>query len=228
MERILIVEDERNIIDVLADYLRFEGYEVFCATDGETGLELARNKRPDAIILDLMLPGKDGYDVCRELRQSGDFTPIIILTAKGEEIDKVLGLELGADDYMTKPVGLKELKARIRAVLRRSDWLRRADEVAAYELEGVRIDFKTHEVVKGRKRYPLSTMEAALLHYMVTHRDEVLTRERLLNEVWGYDKFPTTRTVDTHVLNLRRKIEKDPNRPVYILTVHGSGYRFVG
>ncbi|MBN1670692.1 MAG: response regulator transcription factor [Kiritimatiellae bacterium] len=228
MAQILIVEDEENILKILSDFLRFEGFEVLTAQDGQAGVERAVGGRPDLIVLDIMLPRKNGYDVCRELREKGLLVPIVILTAKGEEIDKVLGLELGADDYMTKPVALKELNARIRALLRRAEWLKQEEKLASVEFGDVKVDFQRHEVTRRGKTLPLSTMEVGLLHYMVKHRGEVLTRERILNEVWGYEKFPTTRTIDTHVLNLRRKLEQNPNRPKYLLTVHGAGYRFAG
>ena len=228
MERILVVEDENKIRRVLTDFLKGEGYEVAQAMDGESGLAMALGRMPDLIILDLMLPKKSGYDVCRELRAKAVSTPIIMLTAKSEEVDKVLGLELGADDYVTKPFGLKELHARIRAVLRRNRESKNDGPIERYELEGLILDLKSHVIVKGRKTIPLSSMEVNLLTYFIRHHGEAVSRNDLLDKVWGYEKFPTTRTIDTHMLNLRKKIEKDPNRPKWLLTVHGVGYRFMG
>lgn len=227
MARVLIIEDEPKVREVMCDFLEFEGYDVLSARDGVTGLKKALTACADVIILDIMLPRKNGYDVCRAIREAGLRTPIVMVTAKGEEIDKVRGLELGADEYVTKPVGLKELGARIRAVLRRVEWLAQGDEPARFVFGDVVLDFKKYEVQRGGQLFPLSSMEAALLKYMVQHRGEVLTREQILNEVWGYDKFPTTRTVDTHVLNLRKKVEARPNKPRVIVTVHGAGYRFM-
>jgi DNA-binding response OmpR family regulator len=223
--RILVVEDESKMRRVLCDFLVSEGYATTAAADGESGLEKALAEPPDLILLDIMLPKKSGYDLCRELRAKGRHTPIIMLTARSEETDKVLGLELGADDYVTKPVGLTELNARIRAVLRRVNGSRPDGEIEHYTLGEVELDFKLFEVRRKRKLFPLSTMEVALLRHLIRHRGEVLSRERLLNDVWGYDSFPTTRTIDMHIVNLRKKIERNPARPQHLLTVHGTGYR---
>jgi len=227
MERILVVEDEAKLRRVLTDFLKSEGYEVIVAPDGEAGLSMARDQHPQVVILDVMLPKKSGFDVCRELRALGVTTPILMLTAKGEEIDKVLGLELGADDYMTKPFGLKELNARLHALLRRIGD-QRQDIGERYQIGAVTVDFKQQAVLRGKKTTLLSATEASLLKYFIQHRGEVITREALLNQVWGYERFPTTRTVDTHVLNLRKKIEDHPENPKWILTLHGSGYKFTG
>ena len=227
MERILVVEDEAKLRRVLVDFLKSEGYDVITAADGEQGLNMARDQHPQVIILDVMLPKKSGFDVCRELRALGVTTPILMLTAKGEEIDKVLGLELGADDYMTKPFGLKELNARLHALLRRIGD-QRQDIGERYQIGAVTVDFKQQAVLRGKKTTLLSATEASLLKYFIQHRGEVITREALLNQVWGYERFPTTRTVDTHVLNLRKKIEDHPENPKWILTLHGSGYKFTG
>lgn len=227
MERILIVEDEAKLREVLADFLRSEGFEVLTAKDGLAGMELAQKVNPQIIVLDIMLPRKNGYDVCRELRACGVAVPILMLTAKGEEVDKVLGLELGADDYMVKPFGIKELLARIRALLRRAG-AKAPDVGDCYSVGAATIDFKQQAVIRGKKVIPLSATEAGLMKQFIRHRHVVISREQLLNYVWGYERFPTTRTVDTHVLNLRKKIEERPESPRWILTAHGSGYKFVG
>jgi len=228
MTRILIVEDEHPILRLLTDFLKSEGYEVLTARDGAAGLDLAVAKNPGLIILDIMLPKKSGYDVCRELRAKGSAIPIIMLTAKGEEVDKVLGLELGADDYITKPFGLKELHARIRAILRRGQDPKGPNALTVYELGHLRIDLKGHVIMRGHKHIALSSLEVNLLAYFIQNRGIVVSREELLNKVWGYDRYPTTRTIDTHILNLRKKIETDPAHPQWLLTVHGTGYQFVG
>ena len=227
MERILIVEDEAKLRGVLADFLRSEGFEVLTAKDGLEGMDMAQKANPQIIVLDIMLPKKNGYDVCRELRAHGMAVPILMLTAKGEEVDKVLGLELGADDYMVKPFGLKELRARIRALLRRTG-VKTPDIGDRYSVGAVTIDFKQQAVIRGKKVIPLSATEVGLMKQFILHRHVVISREQLLNYVWGYERFPTTRTVDTHVLNLRKKIEEKPESPCWILTAHDSGYKFVG
>ncbi len=231
MQRILIVEDEEKIMKVLSDFLHSQGYKLIQATDGEDALKQATTKNPDLIILDIMLPKKSGFDVCKELRQSKVNIPIIMLTAKGEEIDKIMGLELGDDDYITKPFSLRELHARMRALLRRANGIEK--DIDYYELPNVKIDLKSNLIMKkGIKfqgtKFPLSVMEAKLLKYLILHRGEVLSRAKILDDVWGYDIYPTTRTIDTHILNLRKKIEDDPNQPKAILTIHGGGYKFVG
>ena len=226
MQRILLVEDEKSILDPLADFLKLQGYEVLCAVDGVDGLEMALHRQPDLVLLDLMLPGMDGFDVCRAVRAQGLTMPIIMLTAKGEESDKVAGLELGADDYVTKPFSVRELHARIRARLRRGNG--QIEPIDTYAFGDVTVDFKTREVLKAGEPRQLAVMEFDLLRYLIEHRGEVVPRTQLLNDVWGYDRFPTTRTIDTHILNLRRKLETDPHNPDYFLTIHGVGYRFVG
>jgi two-component system alkaline phosphatase synthesis response regulator PhoP len=223
--RILIVDDEPEMVRGLEDNLRFEGYQTLSATNGERGLELALGEAPDLILLDIMMPGKSGWDVCRELRGKGLDIPVIMLTARGEEVDRVLGLELGADDYVTKPFGLRELLARIRAVLRRPGPRQKFEEFAFGD---ARIRLRGRQVFRAGREVRLTRKEFDLLRYLVEHRGEVVTRDRLLDEVWGYDQFPTTRTVDTHVLRLRQKFETDPEHPQFILTVHGQGYRFAG
>jgi two-component system alkaline phosphatase synthesis response regulator PhoP len=224
MPRILIVDDEPDMVRGLTDNLRFEGYETVAATSGADGLQLALQERPDLILLDVMMPGLSGWDVCRELRRHGADIPIIMLTARGEEADRVQGLELGADDYVTKPLSLRELLARVRAVLRRPG-ARTLEELAFAD---VRIRPRGRQVFKASHEVPLTRKEFDLLRYLVENRNEILTRDRLLDEVWGYERFPTTRTVDSHILRLRQKFEPDPEHPRFILTVHGQGYRFVG
>ena len=224
MPRILIVDDEPEIVRGLQDNLRFEGYDTATATDGAQGLARALGEAPDLILLDVMMPKMSGWDVCRELRRRGIDVPVIMLTARGEEVDRVLGLELGADDYVTKPFSLRELLARVRAVLRRPGPRHKFEEFAFGD---VRVQLRGRRVVKCGQDVRLTRKEFDLLVYLVEHRGDVVTRDRLLDEVWGHDRFPTTRTVDTHVLRLRRKFEADPDRPLFIQTVHGQGYKFV-
>ena len=226
MQRVLIVEDEPDMAMGLRDNLEFEGYEVLVARDGVEGLERAAAAQPDLILLDVMLPGKSGLDVCRDLRGRGMSMPIIMLTARGQEVDKVVGLEIGADDYVTKPFSIKELLARVRAHLRRAAGQTRA--ASAYEFGGVRLDFKKYLASKDGRRLELSPREFAILEIFVRHRGETVTRERLLDEVWGYNCFPATRTVDNHISKLRQKIEATPADPQYLITVHRIGYRFLG
>jgi len=220
---ILIVDDEPEMVRGLSDNLRFEGYRTLAAANGEDGLRLALQEVPDLILLDAMMPRMSGWDVCRQLRQRGVDVPVIMLTARGEEVDRVLGLELGADDYVTKPFSLRELLARVRAVLRRPGPRQKFEEFAFGD---VRVHLRGRQVFRAGQEVRLTRKEFDLLRYLVEHRGEVLTRERLLDEVWGYERFPTTRTVDAHVLRLRQKLEPDPDHLTYILTVHGQGYKF--
>jgi two-component system alkaline phosphatase synthesis response regulator PhoP len=224
MPRILIVDDEPEMLRGLEDNLQFEGYQTVTAGDGRKGLALALSEAPDLILLDVMMPGMSGWDLCRELRGRGLDVPVIMLTARGEEVDRVLGLELGADDYVTKPFSLRELMARIRAVLRRPGPRQKFEEFA---FGSVRVHLRARQAFKGGHEVRLTRKEFDLLRYLVEHPGEVITRDRLLDEVWGYERFPTTRTVDTHILRLRQKFEDDPERPAHILTAHGQGYRFV-
>jgi len=217
------VDDEPAIVRGLEDNLRFEGYQTVSATNGEDGLALALSDAPDLVLLDIMMPKMSGWDVCRELRGRGVDVPVIMLTARGAEVDRVLGLELGADDYVTKPFSLRELLARVRAVLRRPGPRQKFEEFAFGD---VRIRLRGRQVFRAGREVRLTRKEFDLLVFLVEHRGEVVTRERLLDEVWGYERFPTTRTVDTHILRLRRKFEADPDRPAWILTVHGQGYKF--
>jgi two-component system, OmpR family, alkaline phosphatase synthesis response regulator PhoP len=229
--RLLLVEDEPGLVMTLTDRLMAEGYEVESATDAPTGLETASAGAFDAILLDLMLPGGNGLDICRTLRQRGVHTPILMLTARGQVVDRVVGLKLGADDYLVKPFEMAELLARIEALLRRSGTS--AASAAAFTSDAFRfgdvsIDFRRAEVVKAGQPLDLSAREFKLLRYFIEHRGAALSRDELLNEVWGYNAMPSTRTVDVHVAWLRQKIEDNPRHPQYILTVHGLGYKFAG
>jgi len=225
--KILLVEDEKGLIITLTDRLESEGFEVTSATDGKKGFDAAVTGNFDLIILDVMLPKKNGYDVVRDLRQKGIDTPILMLTAKGEIIDKVLGLKLGADDYLTKPFEVIELLARIEALLRRSPAKMNGTTAEAFRFGSVAIDFKRAEVVKAHEPVELSAMEFKLLQYLIENRGTVHSRDALLDAVWGYDAMPTTRTVDVHIAWLRQKLEDNPRHPTFIQTVHGMGYKFV-
>jgi len=225
--KILLVEDEEGLIITLTDRLRSENFDVKSATDGEAGLSLALAESFDLIILDVMLPKKNGLDVCRDLRQKNITIPILMLTAKGETIDKVLGLKLGADDYLTKPFEVMELVARIEALLRRSPNTNQSS-IETFRFGTVSINFRSATVEKGNKQIELSALEFKLLQYLIEHRGEVLKRDELLDEVWGYNAMPSTRTVDVHIAWLRQKLEENPRYPNFIQTVHGLGYKFVG
>lgn len=224
--RILLVEDEKGLIITLTDRLKSEGYEVTSADDGQTGYEAATGGHFDLIILDVMLPKKNGYDVARDLRQQGVSTPILMLTAKGETIDKVLGLKLGADDYLTKPFEVIELLARVEALLRRSPVRGNGKVDQAFRFGEVSIDFKRAEAFRDDRPVDLSAMEFKLLQYLIENRGVVHSRDQLLDAVWGYDAMPSTRTVDVHIAWLRQKLEENPRRPQFIHTVHGFGYKF--
>lgn len=226
MKRILVIEDEPQMLLGLRDNLELEGYEVVTASDGDEGLQKAASVQPDLVILDVMLPRKNGFDVCRELRARSNATPVVMLTARNQETDKVLGLELGADDYVTKPFSITELLARVRAVLRRSGSRQTTADI--YRIGELEIDFRLHQARRGKQRVEFTAREFELLRYFVTHTGQVVTREQILNEVWGYEEFPTTRTIDNFVAKLRQKIERSPHAPEHILTIHGSGYKFVG
>ena len=227
MKRILVIEDEPQMLLGLRDNLELEGYEVATAADGDEGLQKAVSFNPDLVILDVMLPRKNGFDVCRELRARSNATPVVMLTARSQETDKVLGLELGADDYVTKPFSITELLARVRAVLRRAGG-RSAAAADVYRIGDLEIDFRLHQARRGKQRVEFTAREFELLRYFVGHIGQVVTREQILNEVWGYEEFPTTRTIDNFVAKLRQKIERSPHAPEHILTIHGSGYKFVG
>ena len=226
MPRVLIVEDDEAMAVALHDGFSYEGYNVRMAPDGEAGLQLASEGSHDLIILDVMLPKLSGLDVCRRIRRNGNKVPVIMLTARGQEIDKVLGLKVGADDYVTKPFSFLELMARVEAVLRRSAGY--SEHVESYKFGDVEVDFKKTEARKGGRAIPLSPREFKLLGFLIDHRGETLPRERLLDAVWGYDNVPFTRTVDMHIAKLRKKIEDTPSDPAYIVTVHRLGYKFTG
>lgn len=226
MSKILVIEDELDMSLGLKDNFEFEGYEVLTAADGETGLNMAVETHPDLIILDIMLPKKSGFEVCKELRAQNIKTPVIMLTARGQEIDKVLGLELGADDYITKPFSVRELLARVKAVLRRST----ADKKGVHEMVYIgklRVDFDRYQAFAGSSEVDLSAREFELLKYLHQNANKVVSREELLNHVWGYEMYPTTRTVDNFVAKLRKKLEENSENPKHILTVYGIGYKFV-
>lgn len=226
MKRLLLIEDEPGLVLTLRDRLTREGYAVETSTDGESGLERASREAFDLVLLDVMLPRMNGFDVLRELRKRGTETPVIMVTAKGQVVDKVVGLKLGADDYVTKPFEMVELLARIEAKLRRAPAVSHPSE--GYQFDDVRVDFRRAEVTKEGAPLELSAREFQLLKYFIEHRGATLTREELLNEVWGYNSMPSTRTVDVHVAWLRQKIEPNPRHPQYILTIHGMGYKFAG
>ena len=221
--RLLLVEDEAGLVLTLTHRLHREGYAVEHAGDGRAGLQRALSEPFDLVILDVMLPGLDGFEVCRELRQRGADVPVIMLTARGHVADRVSGLKLGADDYLTKPFEMVELLARIEARLRRSP---AAGAVSACRFGDVEVDFRSAEVMREGKPVDLSAREFKLLQYLVEHRGATVSREELLKKVWGYDATPLTRTVDVHIAWLRQKLEPNPPRPRYILTVHGIGYKF--
>ena len=225
MKKILIIEDDEALLKTLTTSLEIENFKVISSTDGEKGLQLACQEKIDLIVLDVVLPSLSGTEICRSLRTKGAMTPIIMLTGqKKEEIDRVLGLELGADDYITKPFGIKELIARIKAVLRRT--IPETVELEEYFFGDVYINFKKQIATKRKKDLYLTAKEFGLLSLLISHDGEVVSREKILNEVWGYDKFPTTRTVDTFIHNLRQKIEDNPAKPSHLITVPWSGYKF--
>ena len=222
-ERILIIEDEPDLLRGLELNLQAEGYEVLTASRGDTAVDQTLRERPDLVLLDIMLPGMNGVDVCRELRKKGFDAPIVMLTAKAEEVDRVVGLEIGADDYVTKPFGIRELLARIRARLRKHP-----DQTDSKLRFGkAEIDFARHEALHKGKRVELTGKEFEVLRLLAQHRGEIVTRERLLEEVWGYETYPTTRTVDNHILRLRQKLEDNPSDPRHILSIYGEGYKLL-
>jgi len=226
MKKILIVEDEPNMVRGLKDNLEFEGFEIDTAMEGEAGLDKILNSAYDLILLDVMLPGISGFDICKTARKNGINTPIILLTAKGEEIDKVLGLELGADDYITKPFSLRELLARIKAILRRAISEKEANtENESVQIGKIKVNFKTYTAFDGQGEVKMSHKEFEVLHYLYMKAGRTVHREDLMNDVWGIEFEISTRTVDNFILKLRQKIEVDPNNPKIIFTVHGMGYK---
>ncbi|MEO8231748.1 MAG: response regulator transcription factor [Ignavibacteriota bacterium] len=227
MTKILVVDDEQNMRTGLKDNLEFEGYDVETAIDGEQGLKKIIESTYNLIILDVMMPKKSGFDVCKEVRKAGITTPVILLTSKGEEIDKVVGLEIGADDYVTKPFSLRELLARVKAILRRSDNLTMDDAAREVKIGKLEINFSGYKATDKNKDVQMSHKEFEILHHLWKHRNSTVSRDDLLTEIWGYDETPTTRTVDNFILKLRQKVENDSNHPQIILTVHGIGYKLV-
>jgi two-component system alkaline phosphatase synthesis response regulator PhoP len=225
--RILVVEDEPGLRLAISDRLRAEGYDVATAVDGDEGLRCASEQHFDLVVLDVMMPGRSGFDVCRELRRRRVASAVLMLTARGEVVDRVLGLKLGADDYLVKPFAMAELLARVEARVRHP---RGADTGPrdAYRFGDVHVDFRRAEVLRDGQPVEVSAKELQLLRYFVEHRGVALSRDQLLNGVWGYDAMPNTRTVDVHVAELRRKLEPDPHNPRYVVTLHRIGYKFVG
>jgi DNA-binding response OmpR family regulator len=224
MKKILVIEDDISILRGLKDNLEYEGYVVITETNGEKGLQLALNKKSDLILLDIMLPGMNGYEICRKLKKEKPELPIIMITARGSEMDKVSGLDTGADDYVTKPFSIPELMARIRAVLRRTS----ADIVIPdeYCFGNIKLDFKKFKAFRGKMEIKLSSKEFAILEYFIRHEGEAVHRHDLLSEVWGYEAMPTTRTIDNFILDLRKKLEENPSKPRHIESVRDIGYRF--
>jgi DNA-binding response OmpR family regulator len=229
MTTVLAIEDDPAILRGLSDNLRFEGYDVITATDGETGYRMQQERQPDLILLDLMLPRMSGLEFCRKLRGEGIQTPVLMLTARSEEADRVLGLDLGADDYVAKPFSVRELMARVRALLRRSQPRADGAEALPDELrfDATEIDFRSYEARRDGTPVEMTRKEFAILRYLASRSGEVVTRDDLLNEVWGYDQYPSSRTVDNHVAGLRAKLERDASQPEHIKTVHGVGYKFI-
>jgi len=223
--KILIIEDDPAISKGLEESLKDQKYQVICEGTGESGYRRAKSERLDLIILDLILPDKDGMDICRNLRKEGYDVPILMLTNRRDEMDKVLGFELGADDYVTKPFSLRELSARIKAILRRKSDI--GKEIETFSFGDITLDFRKLEASKSGEQIKLSLREFEVLKYFIRHEGEVITRDMLLDEVWGYETFPTTRTVDNYILMIRKKIEDNPSDPKHILTFHSAGYKFV-
>jgi DNA-binding response OmpR family regulator len=223
--RILIIEDEESILMPLADDLALEGYEVAAAKEGVEGLSMAKEKAYDLIILDIMLPRLDGFEVCKQLRQAGVCTPVLMLTAKSQEIDKVLGLELGADDYVTKPFSPRELLARVKALLRRACGAQ--SQIDVFRFGDAEVDFKKCEVKKKGQLVPMTAREFSLLAHLVKRQGEVLSRSAILDAVWGKEVYVMPKTVDTHMGHLRKKIEDDPANPKHLVGVRGLGYKFI-
>lgn len=225
MKKILIIEDDPATLTGIEETLKEEHFDVSTVMSGQMGFEKAKEGKYDLIILDLMLPEKNGIDICKDLRKDGINTPILMLTGKKEEIDKVIGLEIGADDYVTKPFSIRELVARVKALLRRPQEIR--PEVEEYSFNNIYLNFIKQEAKKGKNPVELSVMEYKVMKYFIQREGEVIERNKLLDEVWGYENYPSTRTVDNFILNLRKKIEDDHSNPKHLLTVHGAGYKFV-
>lgn len=224
IKKILIIEDDPAIRTGLNESLSKEGYTITEADSGNKGYNLALSGGYDLILLDLILPIKDGVEICKDLRSEGVKTPIIMVTSRKEEIDKILGLEIGADDYVTKPFNIRELLARVKALIRRSTY--ESGDIEEVNFADLKINFKKQEMIKGTNPVKLSATEYRILHYFIDHEGEVISRDKFLDEVWGYDSYPTTRTVDNYILSLRKKIEYDRSNPKHLLTVHKVGYKF--
>lgn len=226
-KHILIVEDDAHIRLGLCEALRAEGYEVTDSSSGTEALPLFKQRKPDLVVLDIMLPGKSGYDICREIRATKSRVPILMLSAKGQEVDKVVGLELGADDYVTKPFSLRELLARVQALLRRSDFSAEpaGDMPEEIKFGKVRIETKALRGVRGKEKFELTPRELSVLALLFRERGNAVSRDKILNEVWGIEYYGTTRTLDQLIVKLRQKIEEEPGEPEHLLTVHGLGYR---
>ena len=225
MKKILVIEDEESIRMALEDDFILEGYAVEVASDGFEGIEKAKNPEINLIILDIMLPGMNGFDICKKLRSKNIQTPIIMLTAKGQEIDRVVGLEIGADDYVTKPFSPRELQARVKSILRRMETTSDSDFRSVFKFRGLKVDFRQYECHKNSEEVNLTAHEFELLKYLIQNRGRVINRDELLDEVWGKDVIVSPRTVDTHMANLRKKIEDEPNHPQLIFSVRGVGYK---
>ncbi len=225
MKKILIIEDDPAIQKALQVSFENEHYEIITASDGLDGFEKAQDTSINIIILDLMLPGKNGKEICKDLRSDGINTPILILTSRQEEMDKVLLFELGADDYVTKPPGIRELQARVKALLRRASQTEK--DIDIFTFGDINLDFRKQEAFKNKEQLKLSSKEFEIIKFFIQHEEEVIPRHQLLEEIWGYDVYPTTRTVDNYILNLRKKIEDDPSDPKHLITVHTSGYKFI-
>lgn len=227
-ETILIVEDEPGLLLTISDRLISEGYKVDTAEAGQAGFEMALERLYDLIILDVMLPGKNGFDICRDLRNKGIHTPVLMLTARGEVVDRVLGLKLGADDYLTKPFEMIELLARIEAILRRNNSTKhQTSDEKGFSFADIHVDFQAADVYKNGKKLELLAQEYRLLCYLIANRGKTVSREDLLSDVWDYNSAPTTRTIDVHIAWLRQKLEPNPKHPRYIITVHKLGYKFL-
>jgi len=225
MKKILVIEDDLAILKGLEESLKTESYFVLSCSDGEEGFKKAKKEKVDLILLDIMLPNKNGIDICRDLRRDKIETPILMLTSKKEEMDKVLGLEIGADDYVTKPFSIRELHARIKALLRRSTEI--VNNIEELSFGKIHVDFKRHEILINKKQIEMTVMEFKILKYFAQHEGEVVTREMLLDEVWGFENYPTTRTVDNFILSLRKHIEENPSLPKHLITIHKAGYKFI-
>ena len=225
MSKILIIEDDNTLLQGLAETLQFHGFETISACDGRLGLELYGRQHPDLIVLDIMLPGFDGYEICKQIRRHDEKTPIIMLTARDRENDKLLGFELGADDYLTKPFSLKELVARVQALLKRT--VREKEAPTTVRIGEVEVLFRRFEIHRGKQTLDMTPKETAILRLLAAHSPEVVSRDQIMDRVWGDEYEPSPRTIDNFILKLRQKIELDPAQPEHLLTVHGAGYKLI-